>query len=138
MIIVDSGFWIALSNNQDQHHFPAIKLLSQLDEDLITSVPVMTEVCHILLKRQGIKAQLSFMKAYERGAFEVFQFSHAQRGRITALMEQYANLPMDLADASLILLAEHLGHGRILSTDKRDFNTYRWKNTKPFLNLFNC
>jgi hypothetical protein len=32
-------------------------------------------------------------------------------------------------------LAEALGHGLILSTDRRDFNAYRWKNTKPFINL---
>lgn len=42
---------------------------------------------------------------------------------------------MDLADASLVLLAEELGHGRIVSTDKRDFRTYRWKNHEPFTNL---
>jgi predicted nucleic acid-binding protein len=42
---------------------------------------------------------------------------------------------MDLADASLVLLAEHLGHGRILSTDQRDFGAYRWKNHEPFHNL---
>jgi uncharacterized protein len=51
-------------------------------------------------------------------------------------MQQYANLPMDLADASLVILAEELGHGRILSVDYRDFNTYRWKNNQPFQNLF--
>jgi predicted nucleic acid-binding protein len=50
-------------------------------------------------------------------------------------MEKYADLPMDLADGSLIVLAEHLGHGRILSTDQRDFNAYRWKQNKPFENL---
>ena len=55
--------------------------------------------------------------------------------RAGALMRKYANLPMDLADASLVLLAEHLGHGRILSTDMRDFGAYRWKNRKPFKNL---
>jgi predicted nucleic acid-binding protein len=42
---------------------------------------------------------------------------------------------MDLADASLVLLAEHLGHGRILSTDERDFRSYRWKQRRPFHNL---
>lgn len=42
---------------------------------------------------------------------------------------------MDLADAYLVILAEHLGHGRILSVDERDFNTYRWKNTNLFENL---
>ena len=37
--------------------------------------------------------------------------------------------------AALVLLAEELGHGRILSTDRRDFGAYRWKNRHPFENL---
>ena len=54
---------------------------------------------------------------------------------MSQLMIEYADLPMDLADASLVLLAEELGHGRIVSTDRRDFHTYRWKNSEPFTNL---
>lgn len=50
-------------------------------------------------------------------------------------MEKYADLPMDLADASLIILSEHLGHGRILTVDQRDFSIYRWKNQYPFDNI---
>ena len=50
-------------------------------------------------------------------------------------MTKYRDLPMDLADASLVILAEELGTGRILSTDQRDFGAYRWKNRKPFRNL---
>jgi uncharacterized protein len=50
-------------------------------------------------------------------------------------MLRYAKLPMDLADASLVIAAEQLGSGRILSTDRRDFGAYRWKNRKPFRNL---
>jgi predicted nucleic acid-binding protein len=53
-------------------------------------------------------------------------------------MRRYAALPMDLADASLLLLAEHLDHGRILSTDQRDFSTYRWKRRRPFENLLDA
>jgi len=55
--------------------------------------------------------------------------------RIEALMVKYADLPMDLADASLMILAERLGHGRILSTDERDFRIDRWKRHAPFENL---
>jgi predicted nucleic acid-binding protein len=55
--------------------------------------------------------------------------------QVPALMKRYARLHMDLADASLVLLAEHLGHGRILTTDRRDFGAYRWKSRKPFQNL---
>jgi uncharacterized protein len=50
-------------------------------------------------------------------------------------MHQYADLPMDLADASLVILAAELGSGRILSTGNRNFRTYRWKNRRPFKNL---
>ncbi len=50
-------------------------------------------------------------------------------------MHKYADLPIDLADTSLVILAEHLGHGRIVSTDRRDFHAYRWKNYHTFHNL---
>ena len=135
MIIADAGFWIALADKRDKHHQIANKTVKTLGELLITTNPVITEVCHILLKRQGIDSQLSFMKMYKLGAFEVFEVKKEHRERIVNLMQQYADLPMDFADASLVLLAEYLGHGRILSTDCRDFHTYRWKNTQPFQNL---
>lgn len=66
----------------------------------------------------------------------VFDLKPIHCPRIEELMQKYRDLPMDLADASLVILAEELGQGRILSVDYRDFNTYRWKNTKPFTNLF--
>ena len=135
MIIVDAGFWIALADKRDKHHEIANNTAKALDELLITTNPVITEVCHILLKRQGIKAQLSFMNMYKLGAFEVFELKKQHRERIVSLMNQYADLPMDFADASLVLLAEYLEHGRILSTDCRDFHTYHWKNAEPFQNL---
>ena len=67
--------------------------------------------------------------------FATFDLTKEHSQCIIELMKQYADLPMDLADASLVILAEHLGHGRILSVDQRDFNSYRWKNTRPFENL---
>jgi uncharacterized protein len=51
------------------------------------------------------------------------------------LLESYADLPMDLTDASLRILAEHLGHGQILTSDCRNFNGYRWHNNQPFDDL---
>jgi len=67
------------------------------------------------------------MENYQKGAFEVFDLHCEHSGRIATLM--------DLADASLVILAGHLGHGRILSTDQRDFQAYRWKQREPFRNL---
>ncbi|MDD5273754.1 MAG: PIN domain-containing protein [Methylovulum sp.] len=135
MIIADTGFWLALGDKNDKHHQQADNFAKTSRERLVSTYLVMTEVCHLLLKRQGSAAQLKFVTLYQLGAFDVFEIPAQDKGRIVSLMRQYADLPMDLADASLVLLAEYLGHGQILSTDRRDFQTYRWKNTRPFTNL---
>ena len=135
MIIADTGFWVALADDADQYHQLAISKLEHLKEPLITTWPVLTEVCHLLLKRRGIDAELGFIRSYHQGAFLVFDLREDHRNKLLKLMEKYADLPMDLADASLVILAEELGNGCILSTDQRDFQTYRWKNTYPFQNI---
>lgn len=135
MIIADTGFWVALGNRKDRHHARARDWLEALDEGLISTWPVLTETCHLLLHRLGSRSQERFLRSYAEGGFELFDLDRNHAPRIQGLMHQYAKLPMDLADASLVLLAEHLGHGRILSTDERDFNAYRWKQHQPFRNL---
>jgi uncharacterized protein len=135
VIIADTGFWLALANARDRHHLAARRALAELREPLVTTWPVLTETCHLLVTRLGSRAAELFVASGSRGAFEIFALDRTHLDRITELMQKYRDLPMDLADASLVLLAEHLGTGRILSTDARDFRTYRWKNRKPFRNL---
>ena len=135
MVITDTGFWLALANWYDRHHESAKARLGDLGEPLITTWPVVTETCYLLLARLGDHSQRAFLASFKAGTFEIFQLGCDHVLRIVALMKRYANLLMDLADASLVLLAEELGHGRILSTDQRDFGTYRWKQHEPFENL---
>jgi uncharacterized protein len=135
MVIADSGFWLALANRRDAHHPRACAALAELREPLISTWPVLTETCHLLVNRLGVSAQLKFIASFAEGAFLAWGLDSAHAPRLQSLMADYADLPMDLADASLVLLAEHLGHGRILSTDCRDFNAYRWKEREPFENL---
>jgi hypothetical protein len=135
MVIADTGFWLALANRRDRHHERAAEWAEVLDEPLITTWPVLTETCHLLLARLGSHGPPRLLESVARGAVRVFELREEDAGRIVGLMESYADLPMDLADASLVLLAEHLGEGRILSTDRRDFQAYRWKEREPFENL---
>mgnify|MGYP006171694075 CR=1 FL=1 len=135
MVIADTGFWLALANRKDEHHDRAAERLRGLREPLITTWPVVTETCYLLLSRLGSTEQSRFLDSFAAGAFEIFDLHREHGPRLAALIESYADLPMDLADASLVLLAEELGHGRILSTDRRDFRTYRFKQHEPFDNL---
>ncbi len=135
LIIADTGFWVALLSEGDRFHSRAVEVLNQIDSPLICTWPVMTETSYFLQSRIGQKQACEFLEAYNDNLYHIYNLTAVHIKRIVILMKKYEDLPMDLADASLVILAEELGHGRILSTDMRDFKTYRWKNHKPFQNL---
>ncbi len=135
MIIVDTGAWVGLANRRDRYHEPCRRFFLANREPLITTFPVLVETVHLLFQRVGVELTLAWLETIRQQDIRFFSLASAHLPRIAALMRQYRNLPMDLADASLVLLAEETGTGRIVSTDQRDFNSYRWKNRKPFYNL---
>jgi predicted nucleic acid-binding protein len=135
LISADAGFLYALADADDRWHSAARRWAESDTEGWITTWPVLAETCHLLGRRLGAEFAAALMDDVADGGITVLSPTAEQVARIPVLMRKYANLPMDLADASLVLLAEHLGDGRILSTDQRDFETCRWKNHKPFKNL---
>ena len=135
MILTDTGFWLALFNKRDKHHQSAITFMTSNHEELITTWPVMTETCYMLGRELGVQSQIKFLQLIQSNLVSIATIGNNDLNRIEQLILKYADLPMDLADSSLVILAEALGHGRILSTDQRDFRTYRWKNHQPFENL---
>lgn len=135
MILVDTGVWLALANRRDADHEVAARVVAAVREPLVTTWPVLTETCHMLLTRLGTQAERALLLNAARGTFRVMAIEDADVARLAELVETYRDLPMDLADASLVLAAERFGTGRILSTDRRDFRTYRWKRRRPFTNL---
>jgi predicted nucleic acid-binding protein len=135
LVIADTGYFAALANPKDRYHQLAFSTSQSITDDLITTWPVITELCHYLVKNISPEAQAFFLDEISTGIIRVVNVEMNHLNRVRRLLLKYADLPMDLADASLVILAEELGHGRILSTDRRDFKSYRWKNHKPFQNL---
>ena len=135
MISIDTGFLLALADRRDAWHQRAMAQAGSAVEGWITTWPVLTQACHLLQRSVGSEFAAALLDDVADGSMAVWSITEDAHKRIPTLMRKYAELPMDLADASLVLLAEHLGHGQILSTDLRDFKTYRWKNRKPFTNL---
>jgi predicted nucleic acid-binding protein len=135
MILVDTGAWRALADKGDAHHARCVAFFRSNREPLMTTYPVLVECVHLMFRRIGIAKTLAWMDTLAAQGFGVFAIGADHLPRLTELMRQYADLPMDLADASLVLLAEEFGEGRIVSTDERDFHAYRWKSQHPFSNL---
>ena len=134
MILTDTGYWLALENSNDHFHQRAIDVTQTINTELFITWPVITETCHLLNNRIGSRAPIKFLQQIEQSA-HLFELTTDHLSRARILMEKYKNLPMDMADASLVIAAEDLQSGDILSTDMRDFQAYRWKNHYPFNNL---
>jgi uncharacterized protein len=131
MIIVDTGAFVALFDKKDSYHASAKKAFDT-NQKLITTYPVITETCHMLSRQAGHKAQANFLKSLLQIPFEVFHLQQHHVERMIELIERYADSQMDMADASLVVLAEELGHGRILTVDFKDFYTCRWFDRNTF------
>ncbi len=135
MILADTGFFYALLDRDDAWHVRCRDASAGLEEGLVTTWPVLTEAVHLLSRWLSVETSTALMEEVAEGEICVWDLSPNARAKVPSLMRRYADLPMDLADASLVLLAEELGHGRILTIDQRDFRSYRWKTRRPFDSL---
>lgn len=137
-IIIDTGFFVALLCETDQFHHSALQARKYLNsKKWISTWPVLTETAYLLNKFESFKEFEKILALHEMGLLEIFDIKKIHVPLLKSVLKKYQKLPIDLADASLLILAEELGHGEIVSTDQRHFGTYRWKNHKPFTNLLN-
>lgn len=101
---------------------------------LMTTWPIITEATYILKAHVHLQAQLDFLKWIGLGGLEVFELEKEHLPRIIQLQNQYSNLSMDFADATLMVVAETLSISRVFSIDK-EFSIYRIPDKKRFENL---
>lgn len=130
--LVDSGPLIALFDGSDHHHQRVVNFLRGFQGQLVTSWAVITEVFHML--DFHLQVQLDFMQWVEQGAVELATIEQNELFTIRKMMEKYTNVPMDLADASLLYLAERESIQRIATID-RDFYIYRTKKKTMLENI---
>ncbi|MDI9333093.1 MAG: hypothetical protein QM533_01825 [Cytophagales bacterium] len=135
MILMDAGYIVALLDVKDVEHQRATRLLHTKKEGWMTTWPVIAEAVYMLESHVHMVCARTVLTAVEEGDILIWDIPQTLLPRMQKMMKKYIDLPMDLADASMVLLAEHLGHGRILTTDQRDFGAHRWKSQKPFVNL---
>ena len=123
MMLVDAGPLIALIHKDDAHHAACVAELRSITEPLGTVWPALTEAMYLL--SFSWKAQEALWEMVERGVVNLLEIEGRDLARIRELMKKYKDLPMDLADAALVALAERERIRRIFTLDRRDFEVYR-------------
>ncbi|MDQ3032211.1 MAG: PIN domain-containing protein [Myxococcota bacterium] len=131
-VLLDTGPIVALLDRSDGHHARCVEAISEIDATLVTCEPVIAEACYLLRNVRG--APEAVLQNVERGVFQLPFRLAPESGAVSTLVSKYRRVPMDLADACLVRLAELVGTARVLTLD-RDFDIYRWRKTRKFERL---
>ena len=123
MILVDAGPLVALIHEDDQYHERCKEAFHSLGTPLATVWPALTETMYLL--SFSWDAQKAVWEMLERGVISLLSLDSSDVPRMRELMEKYRDLPMDLADAALVRVAERERVRRIFTLDRRDFEVYR-------------
>ena len=125
MTLTDTGPLVALLDRGDPAHATCVGALSQLSvAPFLTTWPCFTEAMYMLWKAGGYRRQLALWEMVDEGRVQLHELDPAALRRTRDLMMQYRDTPMDLADASLVAVAEQLRARRIFTLDGH-FRIYR-------------
>ncbi len=132
-ILIDAGPLIALFDKSDQYHRRAIEFIKSFKGFMWTTWPVITEVTHML--DFNVKAQISFLEWIRRGGLQLAELNSEDIERLIEFCQRFSDVHMDLADASLMVVAEKKDLKEIASIDG-DFYIYRDNRNGYLKNIF--
>jgi uncharacterized protein len=123
VILIDAGPLVALVNRSDVWHEKCLATSKTFHEPALTVWPAVTEA--VFLARRSFAAQSEILHIIESGEVRFAELDRSDVPRIRELIVKYHNLPMDLADAALVRVAERERIRTIFILDRHDFEIYR-------------
>lgn len=130
-VIVDTGPLVALLNKTDHAHDWVLQQMASLAPPLLTCEAVLAEATY--LTRQVLGARIALLEMVGEGFLEIGMTIADQHAALLSMVRRYANVPMSLADACLVRLAELKPQSPVMTLD-RDFAVYR-KNGRQAIPL---
>ena len=133
LILADSGFLFAYYSSQDKYHQQVRSFFETCTSQLVTTPGCITEVMWLL--SSNWRTQNEFLLDVAKELYECVPLLPQDFSRIAELNAQYADLPGDFADLSLVAVSERLDLAAIATLDS-DFNVYRRYRNQPFERVF--
>jgi hypothetical protein len=129
-LILDTGAFVALLDKSEKNHKRCVTFFKDYKGSVLTTEPVLTETIYLL--GPSIKAQKHVIDFVLRGGATLIPQSVESLSRAAILMEKYKDIPMDFADATLVVLAEDIDIDEVFTLDLRGFNSYRLHGKRSF------
>jgi uncharacterized protein len=131
MILCDAAVLLCLVDRAQTQHKAYKSTVMRLEKPLLTTWSCLTEAMYLALHRGGWQMQKQLGQLLLEKLLAIYEIHESDYSRLLALMEQYRDRPMDLADATLVLAAEKTGYRQILTLDS-DFLFYRISDRESF------
>jgi predicted nucleic acid-binding protein len=135
VLIVDAGPLYATADTSDTNHAACENLLNKASGPLVVGQLIVAEVAYLIGDRLGAQPEIAFAQSIAAGELTVEPVLDSEWARIAELVEHYADLPLGVADASIVVLAERHGVTEIASLDRRHFYVVRPKHVDGFVLL---
>ncbi|MCB1113611.1 MAG: PIN domain-containing protein [Chlamydiia bacterium] len=140
-LLIDTGSIVALFHNADMYHTQARLIFQKLHSqyEFTTTVFVFHEICWLIKKKCGHEILVAFLKLMDdQPIFKIQELQPNWISLSTKIIEKFSDHNFDMADISLVILADIVQCGEILTVDRKDFSILRWgPNAKSsFQNLF--
>jgi predicted nucleic acid-binding protein len=121
-VIIDTGPLVAFLTRREHHHAWAQEQFARIRPPMFTCEPVITEACYLVRDvDHGIDSLISLI---HKGVVAI-RFNLAEElPAVTSLLKKYSSIPMSLADACLVRMAEQHTNSPILTLDSH-FRIYR-------------
>ncbi len=127
-VLIDTGPIVAILSKADQHHQRCVAELESLRPPLFTCWPVVTEAQWLLRRDQAAVSGL--FRAFGSGLLALLTMDETAMPWLEDFLRRYRKLEPDLADATLVHLAEREGITTVFTLDQRDFSVYRYAKTR--------
>lgn len=131
MTLTDAGPLVALIDADEADHEACLRVLDEVALPLVTTWPPFTEAMYLLGRGGGIAGQRALWRLVQTDRLLLADLSPAAVHRSARLLDQYADRPMDLADATLVAYAEEHGLRTVFTLDS-DFGVYRFRGRQRF------
>jgi uncharacterized protein len=128
--LIDTGAVLALLDRGDRWHWSCVEAYNNSNLPLLTTEAVLAEVFHLTYR--NLRDLRGVWRLLRSGAIRMAPITHDELPQIQRLMDDYADRPMDFADATLVHLAARESISLILTVDHDDFETYRIGGRKRF------
>ena len=131
-ILVDTGPLVAIIRKKDRDHERCRRYAAAVKAPLLTTWPVLTEAAWLL--REDDRFVIALLKMVSGGRLQVDPLGPEAAARIESFLMKYADQKPQLADATLLYLANSLNLDTVFTLDRRDFSIYR-KDDDTVLNM---